>query len=435
MATTIRWEGRQAFYISGSEHDDTVRIEAVRQESEDRLVLTLPTLCITYADMAFANAVGGVQENYPTSRAYGPRFFEPPVEINGEAEIEKLTWIEGAERVVIGPEETTVEWWGSRTLVIPRMRVGACEKAAAVAHVKETSIDRDHPFVLETRQYADGRHTGGVRLTKRHPEWQPEPDGRGYDLWVRAVEGESGAAIPEAQVTLFDWDHDAGRFTPEATWHTDGKGVVDVIGLPCSDRKLLVVRSEGRAPRTWRFRPLPGQPVRQVFRLWQLEMDQCDYVWGETDTLERVAAMSSTAPQEILAMNGLRDAAALEPGRELRIPCVSPVYRVDARDTLGRIAGWFCYSGDEELAELNRLTAPAELQEHQALSLEGWRCFVAGTDDAFADFDRRFGLSLGWARPLQRTLHDAPALAFDGELVAVPTIHFTAEHERRSVWS
>ncbi len=429
MSEAVAWEGHQAFFISGTQHDDTVRIEAITRESEDRLTLTLPTLCITYADLQFANDVGGEQENYPASRVYGPRFFDPPVQIDGEAEIEKRTWIKGADRVVIGPEETTIVWWGSRTLIIPRLRIEAGEKAKAVLHVSETMVPVTQPFVVKTLQFADGRHTGGVQLVKRHPEWEPVPDERGYSLWVRVTDGESSHALPEAKVSLFDWSEKGGRFVLEAYWYTNDLGVVEAADLPCADKNLVIVESQDIAPRTWRFRPLPGQEVRQVFRLWPTDPGESDYVWRERDTLEAVAAMGGSTPRAILSMNGLSGVTQIEPGQELRIPCFAPVYRVDARDGLERIGDFFCYSDLDELVVPNQLTEPFEIHEHQGLRLDGWHFFLAGADHRFAEFDDQFGLPTGWTRPAQRTLHDDPALAFEGELVAVPTRGFAAEHE------
>ena len=59
---TISWKGKHVFRIAGSRyHEDTLRIDSVRAKGEELLRLVLPTLCLTYADMAFANAIGGEQ--------------------------------------------------------------------------------------------------------------------------------------------------------------------------------------------------------------------------------------------------------------------------------------------------------------------------------------------------------------------------------------
>ena len=87
----VTWKGSQAFRLTASGlHEDTLRIVPNYRGQEMLLQLRLPTLCITYADMRFQNAVGGEQENYPASRAYGPAHFDPPVEITGEADIEVI---------------------------------------------------------------------------------------------------------------------------------------------------------------------------------------------------------------------------------------------------------------------------------------------------------------------------------------------------------
>lgn len=82
--------------------EDTLRVESNSREKERQFRLVLPTLCITYAKMDFANCIGGEKANYQASRSYGPAFFDPPVVINGAAEIERLTCIRGADRVVTG---------------------------------------------------------------------------------------------------------------------------------------------------------------------------------------------------------------------------------------------------------------------------------------------------------------------------------------------
>ena len=55
----MTWEGKQAIYISGTEHDDdSLCITGVVGKSNIERSLAsalLPTLCITYADMEFAN--------------------------------------------------------------------------------------------------------------------------------------------------------------------------------------------------------------------------------------------------------------------------------------------------------------------------------------------------------------------------------------------
>ncbi len=78
MSNAIQWKGQQAFYVSGTERaDNTLRIAGAAPKTEALLRLVLPTLCITYADMTFANDIGGLQENWPGSAWYGPSTLIP----------------------------------------------------------------------------------------------------------------------------------------------------------------------------------------------------------------------------------------------------------------------------------------------------------------------------------------------------------------------
>lgn len=272
MSNAIQWKGQQAFYVSGTKlDDDTLRIATGVPEKEVLLRLVLPTLCITYADLKFANAIRGHQENYPASEVYGPTFFDPPVVLAGEDEVEKFTWIRGAERVTIGPHETVIEWWGFRALVIPKLRIEAEKPVPALLEVPPVTVTLTQPFSARIMQYANGRHVGGVQLVKRHPDWKPPPVEEEYRLWVRAVDAKSRHAVPEAQVTLFQWDGGPwpgeGEFIPMATWYTDGMGIVDVPGLPCENKQLVLIESGRHEPVKWRFRPLPGQLVKRTFLL------------------------------------------------------------------------------------------------------------------------------------------------------------------------
>jgi LysM repeat protein len=436
MTSTIRWEGKQAFYIAGTEHDeDTIRVVASQRDTEEYLQLILPTLCITYADLEFVNDIGGEQADYPDSAVYGPRYFDPPVVIDGQAAIEKFTWIRGAERVTIGPKETMIEWHSWRTLVIPRLRIKTKEKAQALLSVPEVPVTVSQPFIAKAMQYADGRHVGGAQLVKRHPDWKPEPVPQEYDLWLRAIDGHSRSAIPEAKVSLFTWEGgerpDEGKFVLEAYWHTNGMGIVDVTGLPCSDKKLVIIECTPWLPRTWRFRPLPGQEVKRTLRFWQNKRTSCSYVWTAQDTIEAIAILGGSDPQTILDMNKLDSAGDIKPGQTIEIPCFEAVYRVEARDTLERLSEWFCYDSAEELAEANRLIKPYKLYQNQELRLPGWCFFLARPGDLFEELDEKFGLPGGSTRPAQRTLHDDPTRTYENEVVAVPTPEFVRGHEPR----
>ena len=78
MPTSYTYSGNQVFKLVGSgRHEDTIRIESNSTEKERSLQLILPTLCITYANMEFANKIGGEQKNFPYSTSYGPIFLNP----------------------------------------------------------------------------------------------------------------------------------------------------------------------------------------------------------------------------------------------------------------------------------------------------------------------------------------------------------------------
>lgn len=436
----IEWKGKQAFYISGTEHDDdSLRIvaEAGTTNKEILLSLVLPTLCITYADMKFANDIGGVQEEYPDSHVYGSRYFDPPVILNGEEEIRKFTWIRGANRVEIGPKETIISWWSYRILVIPRLRIRSKEKVGAILSVPDVMVTVSEPFIAKIGQYADGRHVGGVQLIKRHPSWKPEPESMKYDLWIRVIDGSSRCAIPKVRVNHFTWDaaiHRGGGFVKDASWYTNEMGIVNVSGLPCSDKVLVTIDGEPWLTRTWRFRPLSGQKVRRTFRLWQGKQTSYSYEWRVQDSLNQIAALSGLRQTAILRMNHVRSASEIKPGKTIEIPCHEAIYRAEARDTFERVSEYFCYGNERELASVNFSTEPYDVFQYQGLLLPGWNFFFAGDDDLFEKFDEQFRLPRGWSRPAQRTLHDDPTRAYQHEVVAVPTQEFVYKNKLRRLY-
>lgn len=425
----IRWEGKHTFYISGTDHeDDTIRVPSSYRKDEVLHKLILPTLCITYADMKFANDIGGVQADYPDSMVYGERYFDPPIALNGEEEIEKFTWIRGAEKVTIGPKETIIEWWGWKDLVIPKLRIRPKEKVKSLMSISDVIITPSQPFRLSVQQYADGRHVGGIQVNKRHPSWEPKEEPDNYDLFIRVIDGKTRRAIPEAKVILRTWDEDKEGFVKEAEFWTNGMGIVDVKDLPCSNKKLIIVEHSQYMAQTWRFRPLPGQKVRRVFRLWKSKERKIPYVWRLQDSLKTISDLSKSRKTEILRMNRLKSERELRPGREIQITGYEAVYHVNPRDTLERLAEYFCYDSVEELAEANELAKPYKLYEDQELKLPGWVFFKAKDILLFEKIDEQFRVPIGWTRPAHRVLHDDPTRAYKDELIAVPTSEFAQEH-------
>lgn len=431
----IRWSGKHVFYIAGTDHDDdTIRIPASHRKDEILYKLLLPTLCITYADMIFANDIGGVQADFPDSKVYGKKYFDPPIELKGEKEIEKYTWIRGAERVIIGPKETIIEWWGWHDLVIPKLRIRAKEKVKTLLSVSDVRINIAEPFVAKVQQYTDGRHVGGIQLTKRHPDWKPEPGPKNYDLFIRVIDGKTRRAIPEARIRLFTWDEKKRAFITEATYYTNKMGIVDIEDLPCSEKKLVTVVRSPWLTQTWRFRPLPGQKVKSFFQLWHPIKIEVPYAWRLQDTLKAISVLTTSSGIELLRMNSLRSDRELNPGKAIKIPCLEATHHVEARDTLERIAEYFCYKDADELSKANELSIPVKLYLYQELRLPGWMFFQAQHDDLFERIDEQFGLPCGWSRPAQRTLHDDPTRAYENEVIAVPALEFVHEHKLKRLY-
>ena len=228
MPSPITWSGEQIVRIVGTGlHEDTLRIRPsdVKQR-ENRYRLRLPTLCITYVDLKFSNDIGGEQERWPASAAYGPKFFDPPVVI-GRADIERLTWIRGAEQVTIGPKETEIEWFGFRELVVPRMRLSVTDPVEATVEVVSSVIDVGEELRLDVAQYANGRLIGGVQVAKRHPDWKPPEEPTSYRLWIRVIDADRQQPFRKARLLLSQWD--GKGFTPfeSATTDPDGSMVRD----------------------------------------------------------------------------------------------------------------------------------------------------------------------------------------------------------------
>lgn len=434
MSSPIKWSGRHMFYITGiGNDDDTIRIVGDQRKIEKLLTLVLPTLCITYADMQFANQIGGVQKKYPDSKEYGPQFFEPPVVISNPKEIEKFTLIRGAKQVTIGQEETKIEFESYRTLIVPQLQIKKKERATAVVNVPEIEIIVTQPFNAKIMQFADGRHIGGVQFTKAHPDWKPKPIPERYDLWVRVIDDETRRALAETKVTLSDWDPNTGNFVEEAVWYTNKMGIAEASNLPCSDKKLLTIEHPPWLSQTLRFHPLPGQKVKRTFKLWQNSEVTFPYIvlTDVTVSIQTVAGLSRKPTATILEMNRVGSLNELKSGQTINIPCYTPTYRVQARDTLEKLAARFCYNNVEELARANKLSKPYKIYRGQQLRLTGWHFFMARVDDQFDKLDEQFSLPKGWIRPVKKVHHDVPNRIHKNELIAIPSQEFIKKHKLR----
>ena len=425
------WGGSQQFWLEGSRRfEDTLRIEANYKQEEQPLKLSLPTLCLTYADMKFTNAIGGEQEKYPASIPYGPRFFSPPVEISGEADVEKYVWIRGAHKVIIGPEETEIIWYMWKTLVIPRLRIKNAEQVAAVLSIPNMAIEVSKELVVNVMQLADGRIVGGIRVEKRHPQWQPKDLPGEYDLWVRVIDGENGEPMPEVTLKLLLWDD--GVVTPFGKGgvklaekrSTSADGDIRISGRPSDERDAVVLDLPGWRALARCYRPLPGQQVKFHMFAWRLKEASRAHKWDTGDSLAKMAVLTGFAPQEILKRNGLTSEWDLKEGMLIHLPCYEASYRLEYGDTVKWLAETFAYGSAEELAKLNGIFDPSGLEDLDQIKLPGWNYFYARPDDTLEQIDAVFGLTPGSSRTVGRVHHPDPRIPYESETIAVPTEEF-----------
>ena len=424
-----RWAGEHRFEVKGSGlHEDTLRIVANYRKSERMLKLVLPTLCITYADMAFQNAVGGMQKNYPASAAYGPVYFDPPVELSGD-DIEKYTYIRGARHVEIGPRETIIEFPCWEDLVIPRLRIDELRKekgVEAVLSVDDTQIDVNQPLKIAVKQYADGRHVGGIMVEKRHPKYVPPVSKPVYDLWVRVFDGVTQNPLQETIVELWRWDEGAktsfslGDFVRESHHYTNSDGIVQVNGLQAEMLWWYTARKPGWriAPRC--LRPLAQQPVRLHMAAWRMQDETFKYTWKTNDTLDDLAQFTHFTVQEILKLNRISSAKHLVPGMDVTLPCYQGTYRPESGETLVSIAKRFGLKGLKELAAVNDLHDIKSYHGEADLKLGKWRFLHARSGDRLEGIDTQFNLPRDSTVPVHRVYRPHEGALLPGEVVAVP---------------
>jgi hypothetical protein len=424
------WAGEHTFEISGSGlHEDTLRIVQNYRQSERMLELILPTLCITYADMSFQNAVGGLQRNYPASAAYGPAYFDPPVVLTGN-DIEKFTYIRGAHRVEIGPDKTIIEFPCWKDLVIPRLRIDQSPGAGAMLAVGESQIDVKTPLKIYVKQYADGRHVGGVTIEKRHPDFTPPELKPVYDVWIRVIDGVTGDPLPETMVELWRWDRGVGTpygpgdFVLDGHHYTNGHGVVELHDLQAQGVQWYTVSKPGWrvAPRC--LRPLPQQPVRLHMRAWRMRGDRFRYRWQAHDMLDELAQLTHIDVPEILQMNRIASASQIRLGMEITLPCYQGTYRPESWEKLGDVAVRFGFKDVKALADSSGLRDIKAYRAAVDLKLPQWLFFIARARDSLKAFDRQFGLPARSTRPAHRVYRPREGALLPGEVVAVPTARF-----------
>jgi hypothetical protein len=367
--------------------------------------------------------VGGEQKNYPASKSYGPVHFDPPLEINGWQEVEKLTWIRGAHRVVIGPKETAIEWYPQRKLVIPRFRIDEKKPVNATLAVPETTIRVEQELTIDVKQYGDGRHFGGIRVEKRHPDWKPIQEPQEYDLWLRVIHGETMAPLVEAPVNILRWDPAAlggkGAMKLVKTVYTDGAGTIHEDKRPSGELEAVAVGLKGYHVESRCFQPLPGQQVRFHMRAWPLRSATIPYRWRRRDTVEAVALLSGSHPQEFFAKNRIKAGKSPAKGMRLSLPCYAATYIAESRDALMWLVDTFGYAGLEELAKVNGVSNASGLF-NMAVNLPGWYYVYARPGDSLHAIEKMFDLPEGSARIVSAAHHPDPQIPYPSETVAVP---------------
>ena len=424
---TLTWGGSYPFRVNGGAvHEDTLRVSSnllVNKEGQP-LSLTLPTLCISYADAKFQNQIGGVQLGYPQSRAYGPVYFDPPVVISGDAEVERLTYIRGAHRVTIGPKETLVEFRSERALVIPRLRLTKKDLATLSLKVPPVPLSLAEPLRVDVVQLADGRHVGGVRMEKRHPDWKPQPPKEIYTLTVRLSDGGSGSPLVKRAVDVLRWDAQAGSLRPSTSLRTDGNGWTKPSQRVSGELEACVVKLPGYRVAARCFRPLAGQNLRLHLRAWPLPSAMAPYLWHKGDQLEAIALLCGHPAKTLLALNHLDDAAGFKAGLRVILPCWGASYHLDAWDSWDGVAAGFGYKNAKGLAKVLGLKGLDTMSE---LTLPDWSLFYAREGDRLSAIDTMFGLPKGSVRAVGRVHHPDADRPYAGETLAVPTPAFAKQ--------
>ncbi len=430
MTTTYKWNGNYVFHVSGSDlHEDTLKVKSSYSKQEHNLSLVLPTLCITYADAKFQNSIGGKQLNYPASSAYGPKYFEPPVEIVGEAKIEKYTYIRGARRVIISSKDTIIEFPSWKELVIPRLRIDKKEKTEVVIKVPETNINIDNPLKITARQYADGRSVGGVRLEKRHPEWKPIQKKEVYDLWLRVLDGLTHQPIRKARVDISCWDptmitpYGTGGFRLDTHSYTDSHGYIKLTERPSGRLEAYVVKIQGRRSVARCIRPLTGQVVRMHMMTWPLEMDTMEYIIQKNTSIEELITLTGHTLEDFLKANHIHDLSGLRPGTKVNLPCYSGIYFLESWDTIDWVSKEFGYGDISGLGKANGITDMDLFAASVEIKLPDWKFLFAREKDDLIEIDEMFGLPKGSSRPVGLVYHPNSSL-ITGEAIAVPSPEF-----------
>jgi len=367
-----------------------LRIRSNYRKQEQLLKLILPTLCITYADAKFQDGIGGEQLNFPASQAYGPAYFDPPVEILGEKEIEKYTYIRGAQRIEIGSKETVIEFPSWKELVIPRLRLDQKKPGDAFLVVPDTQIQVNEPLQISLLQYADGRHVGGVRMEKRHPEWKVSETKEVYNLWLRVIDGITLKPLPKVMVYILHWNPKAstsygiGGFDLDDRRYTDEHGCIIAPSRPSGELEAYVVCKPGSRAVVRCIRPMAGQNVRLHMRVWPLKRDK----------------------------------------KQVELQSYEATYHLEPWDTFDWVGKSFGYKNAIGLAKVNGLNSVEDLEKLVEIKLPDWHFFYAQENDTLEKFDKMFRLPRGSSISVGRVYHPDPRIPYTCETIAVPTLLF-----------
>lgn len=190
---------------------------------------------------------------------------------------------------------------------------------------------------------------------------------------------------------------------------------------PSGELEAVVVSIPG-----WRivsrcFRPLAGQRVRLHLYAWRLRRDSIPYVWQRSDTLAGMAAFTGFPEDEILRANRLHNPQQLIPGTQITLPVYEGTYRLEAWDTLDRVARSFGYASGDALAELNGIEDPLTIDARRDLRLPGWFFCYARERDILPAIDAMFSLPAGSTVTVGRVFHPDPRVPYPGETIAVPS--------------
>lgn len=420
---SISWSGDYRFNLNAvAIREDTLRIKSLYRKDEGLFRLFLPTLCITYADMKFQDKIGGEQAGYPDSQAYGRAHFDPPVVITGEKEVEQLTYIRGASRVEIGPRDTVIEFFLYKELIIPRLRLSKKEPVMVSLAVPPTQIQVSKPLRIDIRQFADGRHVGGVRMEKRHPDWKPAQPREIYTLSAQVVDGMTNRPLPKIEVDVWHWYEEAGGFRQEARLYTDRYGCIRAQKRPSGDLEACIARVPGYRVTGHCQRPLAGQKVRLLFRAWPLVRSLFPYLWRKEDTVESLAQLCGHSEATLLEVNHLSKTAEFKPGMRVILPCWIATYRLESWDTMDGVAKAFGYKDVKGLAKALGIN---ELRNVEEVRLPDWHFFYAREQDSLSGIDKMFKLPKGSARAVGRLFHPDPDKSYAGETIAVPAFGFS----------